>query len=187
MRVACSALSFCLTIPTWWRANWAWGLPLIILTVLIHALGLGLINQRAGRVFTDMTERRHPTVVFAVVMGTTTLLATTLHGVEAGIWAVAYRFLGAMPDFKSAMLYSLNAITSYGHESLFLESHWQLMGAIEALNGCLLFGLTTAFLFGIIQKIWLLGLAPKASQSADTDPVKKKEAAVGSSLPRLRG
>ena len=186
MRVTCSALSFCLTIPTSWRANWAWGLPLIILTVLIHALGLGLINQRAGRVFTDMTERRHPTVVFAVVMGTTTLLATTLHGVEAGIWAVAYRFLGAMPDFKSAMLYSLNAITSYGHESLFLESHWQLMGAIEALNGCLLFGLTTAFLFGIIQKIWLLGQA-KASQSPDTDLVKKKEAAVGSILPRLRG
>jgi hypothetical protein len=187
MRVAFSALSFYLITPISWRADWAWGLPLIVLTVLIHALGLGLINQKAGRVFTQMTEHRHPTVVFAVVMGTTTLLATTLHGVEAGIWAVSYRLLGAMPDSKSAMLYSLNAITSYGHEGLFLESHWQLMGAIEALNGWLLFGLTTAFLFGIIQKIWLLGLAPKASQSADTDLVKKKEVSVESSLPRLRG
>jgi hypothetical protein len=187
MRVALDALSFYLIIPISWRANWAWGLPLIILTVLIHAMGLGLINQKAGRVFTDMTERRHPTVVFAVVMGTTTLLATTLHAVEAGIWAISYRFLGAIPDFKSAMLYSLNAITSYGHESLSLASHWQLMGAIEALNGCLLFGLTTAFLFGIIQKIWLLGQASKASQWPDTDLVKKKEAAAGGSLPRLRG
>jgi hypothetical protein len=133
-----------------------------------------------------MREHRHPTVVFAVVMGTTVLLATTLHAVEAGIWAISYRFLGAMPDFKAAMLYSLNAITSYGHESLLLESHWQLMGAIEALNGCLLFGLTTAFLFGIIQKIWMLGQA-KASQGPDTDLVKKIEAAVVDSLPRLRG
>jgi hypothetical protein len=186
MSVALGALSFYLTIPISWRADWAWGLPLIVLTVLIHALGLGLINQRAGRVFTDMTERRHPTVVFAVVMGTTVLLATILHAVEAGIWAISYRLLRAMPDFKTAMLYSLNAITSYGHESLFLESHWQLMGAIEALNGCLLFGLTTAFLFGIIQKIWLLGQA-KASQWPDTVLLKKKEAAVVDSLPRLRG
>ena len=44
------------------------------------------------------------------------------------------------------MLYSLSAMTSYGHASLFLEDRWQLMGALEALNGALLFGLTTAFL-----------------------------------------
>jgi hypothetical protein len=30
------------------------------------------------------------------------------------------------------------------------------MGALEALNGWLLFGLTTAFLFAIIEKAWLL-------------------------------
>jgi hypothetical protein len=36
-----------------------------------------------------------------------------------------------------------------------LEKHWQLMGAIEALNGMLVFGLTTAFMFGIIDRVWL--------------------------------
>jgi len=55
------------------------------------------------------------------------------------------------------MLYSLSAMTSYGHANLFLEEQWQLMGALEALNGMLLFGLTTAFLFAMIQKVWLLG------------------------------
>jgi hypothetical protein len=52
------------------------------------------------------------------------------------------------------MLYSLNAITSYGHTDLVLARHWQLMGAIEALNGWLLFGLTTAFLFGVLERVW---------------------------------
>jgi hypothetical protein len=28
------------------------------------------------------------------------------------------------------------------------------MGALEALNGMLLFGLTTAFLYGILQRVW---------------------------------
>jgi hypothetical protein len=31
------------------------------------------------------------------------------------------------------------------------------MGALEALNGMLLFGMTTAFLFAMIQKVWPLG------------------------------
>lgn len=79
------------------------------------------------------------------------LLAASLHGIEAMIWAAAYRLIGALPDYNSAALYSLSAMTSYGHANLVLEKRWQLMGALEALNGVLLFGLTTAFLIGIIQ------------------------------------
>jgi hypothetical protein len=55
------------------------------------------------------------------------------------------------------MLYSLGAITSYGHAQIFVDPHWQMLGAFEALNGMILFGLTTAFLFGLVQKIWPLG------------------------------
>jgi hypothetical protein len=91
--------------------------------------------------------------MFAVIIGVTALLATVLHALEAGAWAAAYRLLGALPDYKSAVLYSLSAMTSYGHADLFLERQWQLMGALEALNGMLLFGLTTAFLFAIIQRV----------------------------------
>jgi hypothetical protein len=136
-----------------WSADWAWGLPLIVLTVVIHVLGLGLINLRVTHVTTGTIMRRHPTLGFALIMGATTLLATLMHGMEAGIWAGAYRLLDAMRDNKSAMLYSLNAMTSYGHENLALEAHWKLMGAIEALNGWLLFGLTTAFLFGMMERV----------------------------------
>jgi hypothetical protein len=91
------------------------------------------------------------------VMGITSLLATILHGIEGAIWAAAYRFLDAVPDTRTAMLYSISAITSYGHANLYLKERWQMMGALEALNGMLLFGLTTAFLFAIIQRAWPLG------------------------------
>jgi hypothetical protein len=37
------------------------------------------------------------------------------------------------------------------------EEHWRLLAAQEALNGWLLFGLTTAFLFAMIQKVRALG------------------------------
>src|ERR1022692_4851566 len=84
MRNAVAALSFHLVIPAAWRENWAWGLPLIVLTVVIHVLSLELINQRGARLLSQMTERRHPTLVFAVVMGTTTLLAMTTAKTSVG-------------------------------------------------------------------------------------------------------
>jgi hypothetical protein len=140
-----------------WNANWAWSLSLIVLNVVIHVIGLGLINQSLVPVLSGAMERHRFMPAFAVLMGVTALLATVLHGIEAATWATAYRLLGALPDTKSAMLYSLGAMTTYGHVGLFLEAHWQLMGALEALNGMLLFGLTTAFMFAVIQKVWPLG------------------------------
>ena len=99
-----------------WTADWAWSLPLILLTVIIHVFGLGLINERVVRVLSRSTARRPLVPLFALVMGVAVLLVTALHGVEGVAWAGAYRFLGAVPDAKSAMLYSLSAMTTYGHE-----------------------------------------------------------------------
>jgi hypothetical protein len=141
-----------------WGADWAWSLPLILLTVVIHVFGLGLINERVVRVLSRSIDRRRLVPLFALVMGVAVLLITALHTIEGAAWAGAFLFLGAVPDAKSAMLYSLNAMTTYGHESASLAPQWQMMGALEALNGMLLFGLTTAFLFAMIQQVWPLSL-----------------------------
>lgn len=140
-----------------WSADWVWGLPLILLTVVIHVFGLGIINEGVVRVLGRAIGRRRLIPMFAMVMGAAVLLITALHAIEAAAWAGAFRLLGALTDSKSAMLYSLSAMTTYGHANLFLEPQWQMMGALEALNGMLLFGLTTAFLFAMIQEVWPLG------------------------------
>jgi hypothetical protein len=128
-----------------WHADWAWSLPLIVLNLVIHVLGLGVINKRIVGVLSGAVNRRYYTASFVVVIGAAVLVVTVLHAFEAVVWAAAYRFLGALPENRSAMLYSLSAITSYGHAPIFLDPHWQMMGALEALNGMMLFGLTTAF------------------------------------------
>jgi hypothetical protein len=137
-----------------WDGNWAWSLPLVVITVILHVIGLGFINRRVLQTIHLVKDHPNFNVLFVIVMGVTTLLATLLHALEAGIWAVIYRVVGAVPDGKSALLYSLNAITTYGHSDLNLAPHWELMGAVEALNGMLLFGLTTAFLYGMLQRVW---------------------------------
>ena len=89
---------------------------------------------------------------------------------EAGLWAGCYKFLGTQPDFKSAMLYSLGAMTTYG-SGLRLDDPWRLMGAIEALSGWLLFGLTSAFLYSAIQQCFLIETRSYEAKSKVTSHV----------------
>lgn len=137
-----------------WSNDWAWGLPLIVLTVLVHAFSLVVIRDRIMIELPLLLGARRSEFVLAVLMIATVLMLTVLHAVEASAWAGAYVILGARADFASAMLYSLSAMTSYGHADVFLAQHWRLMGAIEALNGMLLFGLSTAFLFAVLREHW---------------------------------
>lgn len=135
-----------------WATDWITGSALIVVTLVTHVVGLGLMGRGTILIQDKIMKHRHSGAIFVVLMGVAASLATFLHGIEAGMWALAYRALGAVPDNKSAMLYSLGAMTTYGHETQLLEERWRLMGAVEALNGWLLFGLTTAFLFWLFQK-----------------------------------
>ena len=134
-----------------WSASWLWGVPLIVLTVLVHAFGLLGIRDRVLERLAAAFAAGPSRGAFAWVVSATVLLVTVLHAFEGGAWALAYVVLGASPDLRVAMLYSLSAMTSYGHADIFLAPHWQMMGALEALNGMMLFGLTTAFLFSVMS------------------------------------
>jgi hypothetical protein len=147
-------------ITSIWGRDWVWSLPLIAATVSIHVIGLGLAYRRLSLALAGNGNKRPHLGVPALIMGGLALFATILHGVEGSIWAVAYLLLGAVHDRRSAMLYSLGAMTTYGKADVYLDSRWQLMGPLEALDGWILFGLTTAFLLAVIQVIWN---APKRS------------------------
>jgi hypothetical protein len=95
-----------------WSNNWAWGLPLIVLTVLVHAFGLVLISDQVLLKLPLILRARRSSMVLAVLIAVSVLLLTLLHAAEAAAWAGAYAALGARPDFASAMLYSLSAMTT---------------------------------------------------------------------------
>ena len=126
---------------------------MIVITVTVHVLGLGLVGQGVDQLLKWFGAGRAHLPVFVGVLGATVVSATLIHAMEGAIWAQAYLYLGALENSRSAMLYSISAMTSYGHAQIFLAERWQMMGALESLNGMLLFGLTTAFLYGVIRKI----------------------------------
>jgi hypothetical protein len=134
--------------------NWTWGLSLTALTIIVHATGIAFLAITARRIRERMRDEgprwRALTIAIGLV-GAVGLLLAALHGIEAGIWAMAYCSLGALPSPQEALLYSVDSITTRGSSGLILERGWRMMGALEAADGMLLFGISTATIFGLMQ------------------------------------
>ena len=137
-----------------WGTDWAWSLPLILINVIIHVFGLAFIFDAFTVLLRETKGRRRFMIRFAEVMSVSVLLIVVLHGFEAITWALAYLALGVLPTSKTAMLYSVGAMTGFGAGNISLPTHWQMMGVLQSLAGVLLFGLTTAFMFAMFQAVW---------------------------------
>jgi hypothetical protein len=138
--------------------SWTWGLSLIALTIAVHTAG-GVIVAFVGARIRIRAERRRLTPPLAIsfvtiMVGATGLILAALHGLEALIWAAAYVWLGALGSILDALLYSIGTMTTRGTPGLNLPWRWQMMGALQSVNGVLLFGISTAFLFAMVQAYW---------------------------------
>jgi hypothetical protein len=139
--------------------SWSVGLSLIVLTVAIHTsavvlMALGLERRTRVRDNAQVRDWRGAIPVVISHIGAVTLLLAALHGLEGVIWAVAYRWLGGFDSFTDASVYSLSTLTTSEVTGATLPSRWQMLSALEAVNGVLLFGISTAFLFAVIQVHW---------------------------------
>lgn len=143
---------------TWgtWGPSWMWSLFLVAITVAIHAFGVVLMKHGIDR-FQTATAR--PAFLFTTlgsvsIIVIVALLLASLHAIESLVWATVFRLLGAIPTPAEAALYSVDSMTTRGASGLVLSAQWRMMGATEAGDGMLLFGISTAFLFYVMQRLW---------------------------------
>jgi hypothetical protein len=143
---------------TWgtWGSSWLWSLPLIAVTVAIHASGVVLIKGGLDRFYS--ADRRpaflYTTLGVVGVIVVVALLLGALHAIESLIWASVYMLIGAIQSPANAALYSVDSMTTRGSSGLMLAPQWRMMGATESGDGLLLFGISTAFLFYLLQRLW---------------------------------
>ncbi len=138
-----------------WDASWAWSIALIAATIAIHAVGVVAIAALLLRLreWKGSFFRTTMTGATIVIAGTGVALAV-LHGAECVVWAIAYIRLGAIASPAEALLYSVDSMTTRGASSLVLEGHWQMMGALEAADGMLVFGISTAMLLAVMTRLF---------------------------------
>ena len=127
------------------------------ITVAIHAFGTTYWIQYLQHRYVgpDGNFKRRKAVL--AVTGTAVVLLM-LHMVEVVVWALAYLLIlpgDHLDTLEKATYFSVVTFTSLGYGDITLVDHeWRLLSGIEALNGILLVGWTTALLFMVVQRSW---------------------------------
>ncbi len=73
---------------------------------------------------------------------------------EPDLRAVADRADDRVPSLADALFYSLGAMTTLGAAGVALPLPWRMMGVLEAMNGTLLFGISTAYIYAQMKIYW---------------------------------
>jgi hypothetical protein len=140
------------------HAGWLWGLSLIVLTMVIHATGVVMLAFVGVGIRVRLETRDlkvwNLIAILICIIGVVGLLLAVLHGIECGVWAAAYLWLGALDSPVDALLLSVDSMSTRGASGLTLQRPWRMMGALEAVDGMLLFGVSTAYLFSVMQMYW---------------------------------
>ena len=152
-------------------SSWSLGLALIVVTIAIHTtavvlMAFGFEARIRIRVDTHQPDRLRAIPTMIGHIGAVALLLAALHGLEGVLWASAYWWLGALDSFTDASVYSLASMATSEILGLTLQPRWRILSALEAVNGALLFGISTAFLFAVIQFHWRL-LSHRHERSID--------------------
>jgi len=125
---------------------------LIAATVVIHLAGLDLLMRLTGlhlrRFMSAWVGLDRLVVPLGIVLG-----LFVVHGVEIWLYAFAYRLLGLMPTIEQALYFSVNAYSTMGEAGPVLPVDWRVVGVLEAVNGMLMIGWSTAFLFQVLNHL----------------------------------
>ena len=125
-------------------------------------LGICMVIHIAGIMFVgdQLVRRRHKIeqhigttfvgVLLIIVFGFILLL----HLTEALVWALFYTWGDYFQNFETALYFSLKTYSTVGYGDVLLPKNSRLFGTIEAILGVLQCGLSTAFLFAVVNALF---------------------------------
>ena len=76
------------------------------------------------------------------------------HLLQAAFWAILFIYLGEFTDFLTAYYHSTVNFASLGYGDIVMSEKWRLLGALEASNGVLMFGLSAGTLLSVMSKLF---------------------------------
>ncbi len=126
---------------------------MVLATVLIHAVGWGIISKLLGREIEQETREHLPPLSFRMLFFTSGVVLglIVLHGLEIWGYSFFYMAVGALDDLRTAVYLSTVAYSTVGFDD---KGHnWAMVVAIEGINGVILLGWSTAFFVMVITRL----------------------------------
>jgi voltage-gated potassium channel Kch len=129
--------------------NILYGLPTMGVCLALEALLLTL----AFRYYQDHdSEISNPSLWATLRIISGVMLILVLGNIaQVGIWAVLFQWLGEFPDFQAAFYHSAVNFATLGYGDIVMSDEHKLLGPLEAINGVLMIGVSTAMLMTAFQ------------------------------------
>ena len=128
------------------------GLGMLLVTVLCYAMATALIVH----LIAPLTRKEHAGLGLwknVAIMILVSLITAAVHLVQIALWALALFTCGEISSFERAIYCSAQNYTALGYGDVILSERWRLLGPLEAINGLLLFGLSTAAMFAVMSRL----------------------------------
>ena len=128
------------------------GLPTMLICLALQAAftfwSVRFYMRQSGRVPAGRGLIAHvrPLLIVMLIM----MLGTV---VQIVIWGVLVIGLGEFSELYEAVYHSGVNFTSLGYGDVVMTARWKLLGPLEAANGVLMFGMTSAALMAILQQL----------------------------------
>jgi Ion channel len=138
--------------------------------LVIHIAGIVFVGDQLVRRRQKFEQHTGPVQV-SILLITVFAFVILLHLTEACLWAAFYDFRGLFKDYETALYFSLKSYSTIGYGDVLLPQNWRLVGTMEGLSGVLLCGLSTAFLFTIVNTLFqfrVQQLSSRTGQKTDT-------------------
>ena len=81
------------------------------------------------------------------------LFLLVAHLIEIALWAAVFMICGEFHEFGLAYYHSAVNYTTLGYGDLIMSPKWRLLGPLEAANGIMMFGVSTAMIFTLILRL----------------------------------
>lgn len=130
------------------------GVGAVVCTIFIHALAM------AATVNLFRYERKRGragagALIDLTILTLVILFAFVAHLIEIALWATLLVLCGEFREFGIAFYCSAVNYTTLGYGDVLLSPSWRLLGPLEATNGALMFGVSAAMVFAVIQRLVL--------------------------------
>jgi hypothetical protein len=124
----------------------------VLCTLFIHALAVvGTVNfiRREKRLGREGTALGTDLAIVILALS----FAFAAHLIEIALWAVLFIICGEFQEFGIAYYHSAVNYTTPGYGDLIMSPSWKLLGPLEAADGTLMFGVSTAMIFAVIIRL----------------------------------
>lgn len=140
---------------------------IVSVCLLLHVIGVLVMAEslvRRREYFRERNAKTH----YALLLILLFIGIMLLHITEAILWAVFYYTRSLFPDFETSLYFSLTSYTTIGYGDVLLPQRWRLLGPIEGVSGVLLCGVSTAFIFAVINAMLQIRLQTPSTLSEVT-------------------